>query len=261
MAKRGLLTVMAIACAISVLPACNKQKVDSGSEINSYIRGDLKNLKEVTPLEEYNICYSKYASWDEEGSVSRADLIAKVTLKSKKEFNMDTKDIPEIPPEMPELYYTVYNFSVDEVYYSKDNEIKELTSLKAFTDVNSYSWPKEVIEIDENEECIVFFTKAKVTPEDVAKSYEIADYVFTNASNLIFKKSKDGYDVPKNLELLVKDGVEISEDELEINPDIMDQKEILKREKREGSLLVKDEKALKKELKKIIKNVKGEKKE
>ena len=170
---------------------------------------------------------------------------------------MDTKEIPEIPPEVPELYFTVIDFSVDEVYYSVDNDIKKGASLKAFTDANSYCWTEELIEINENEECIVFFSKVKPMAEDVAKTYEIADYLLTNPVNLIFIKSEDGYDVPKNLELFAKNGIEISEDELEISPDTMDQKEILKRQRRKNFLLVKDEKTLKEELKKIIENVKG----
>ncbi|NLP14291.1 MAG: hypothetical protein GX383_07475 [Clostridium sp.] len=173
---------------------------------------------------------------------------------------MDTKDIPEIPPELPELYYTVFDFNVDEVYYSVDNDIKKGASLKAFTDANSYSWPEELIEINENEECIVFFTKVKPMAEDVAKSYEIADYVLTNPVNLIFKKNKDGYDIPKHLKQLAKTGKQIDEDELEINPDTMDQKEIIKRNRRKDFLVVKDENTLKEELRKVIKNTKGGKK-
>ncbi|HPD00679.1 MAG TPA: hypothetical protein PLA01_04930 [Acetivibrio sp.] len=170
---------------------------------------------------------------------------------------MDTKEISEIPPEVPEIYFTVFDFSIDEVYYSVDEDIKKGASLKAFTDANSYCWTEDLIEINENEECIVFFSKVKPMAEDVAKTYEIADYVFTNPVNLIFIKSEDGYDVPKNLELFAKNGIEISEDELDINPDTMNQKEILRRQRRKNFLLVKDEKTLKEELKKIIEDVKG----
>ena len=73
-----------MACAVSVLSACDKQKVNSVNADNSSIVSNMQNLKEVTPSEEYIISHSKYAVWDEATSVSYADLIAKVTLKSKK---------------------------------------------------------------------------------------------------------------------------------------------------------------------------------
>jgi hypothetical protein len=211
---------------------------------------NLPNFREVTPLEEYEINWTRYETLDEATAVSKADLIAKVTLKSKKEYIQDTKEIPEIPPEIPELYYTVFDFSVDEIYYCRDNDIKKGGSLKAFTTANSYDWTEELIEINENEECIVFFTKVQPMPEDAAKSYEIADYVLTSPVQLVFKKSKHGYEVHKDLILFSKNGVEIDSKELEINPDVMSQKEIMDRKRRKNFVVVKNE--IKKIIEKIV---------
>lgn len=250
--------LVALTFCLSILSGCNNQQVEYIPSISSNTK---INVRELKPLEKYNLVHSKLLIWDEETAVNKADLIAKVTLKSKKEISIDTSNIEEIPKEIPELFYTVFDFNIDKLYYSSDKKLKAGSQISAFTEWNSHSWDANIIELNENDECIIFLTEVKPTAEDPAKMYEIAKYVVTGPTSLILKKDTDGFNVNNLFKSVKEIGEDISSSKHNhsescnhSDKELYDEK--VKENIQKNFMKVKDENSLEQKLNVLIKKVK-----
>ncbi len=166
--------LVAVSIITGVMLSREKPGLPDTFEISDSSR--LKSVRYVEPLENEIITYTLWRDVSELKITDETDLIAKVKIEDMREVEYEYTAVFEYEGERAETDHvgngTLLQLSVEEVYYSADNKVKD--TIVAYSIVSSRGMYLESPRMKSGDEYILFFSSTK---DDVAQRDQFSDYI------------------------------------------------------------------------------------
>lgn len=189
-----------------ILSGCEQTESKSNDDIDneSKTKNSEMIINELVEKDPPIICSSECVYFSEQERIQMSDLIFRGTIVDKREYVIETVLSDEFTSKN---YKTVYSVKISEIYYTSDKEVKVSDTIKVMSPVTSYNWEPEAVQMEKNQEFILFtrLTKdGKNIDGETIKFSDLSKYSLGNPWEPIISVKEDSFEFDPVFKSLAK---------------------------------------------------------